>query len=47
MKRLIALYLIASIAALYANGNILVWLKPLAICLGWPDDAVFSWWCVP
>lgn len=40
--------LISATAGLYANGNILIFdTEPKQVCLGWPDDAVFSWWCTP
>ena len=33
---------------LLANGNILVFdTEPKQVCVGWPDDAVYSWWCTP
>ena len=30
-----------------AHGNLLVWTDPFQACIGWPDDAVYSWWCTP
>lgn len=42
--------------ALYVAGNhVLVFFSPTAsagtppvqVCVGWHDDAVFSWWCTP
>lgn len=35
--------------ALYANGNLLIWPSGPAVqvCIGWPDDTMYSWWCTP
>ena len=33
---------------LAATGHLLVFTTPpIQVCVGWPDDTVFSWWCTP
>ena len=38
---------IVLLLVLAAHGNLLVWTDPFQACIGWPDDAVYSWWCTP
>ena len=44
---LIALIVLV-LVLLAATGHLLVFATPpVQVCVGWPDDAVFSWWCTP
>jgi len=53
MKRAQRITLVLTLTVLaaavgYLNGNILVFTTPpVQVCVGWPDDAVFSWVCTP
>ncbi|KKK95874.1 hypothetical protein LCGC14_2668410 [marine sediment metagenome] len=49
MKKLAVVLFVAWLTfaglVLYSNGNLLVWTDPVVVCVGWPDDEVYSWWC--
>jgi hypothetical protein len=45
---LLAMQLIAITTLLWFNGNILIFTTPpVQVCIGWPDDNVYSWACTP
>ena len=46
--RKVLIVLVLVLALLAVTGHLLVLTTPpIQVCVGWNDDAVYSWWCTP